>query len=482
MQLNIHLYREAFIHSYRISISREVYINLHRHHTMNPNIFRLYDIRGKYPSQINEKEVFDIALRLGEILPKKGTIVIGRDARLSSPSLSTALEHGLCAADFKVVNVGMITTPMLDFAVKRLKADGGVMVTASHNPKYDNGLGVVDSSGLFVGGNEIFSKISKKNLKIKADIKKLENPEKCHPARKNINSEYARYLSSFIDTSKKLKVVIDCSNGSAGPIVKSIKFPQNIEAVIINSSPDGNFPAHGPDPTQKTAQRAISRAVLKNKADIGVVFDGDCDRALFADGRGNIIRPEYIWRMLAIKENKPSVVFTVLCRYTMDLIKKSSDDFKNFRFVESKVGHLFMKKICRKEKAVIGVESSMHYYFPEDNFSGSAILAMIKVLNAVSLLPYRFFELSQMLPKVFIYPETNIKFNRKNLSQAYLKTKKIFFKKAQKIYFLDGISAYGSDWWFNVRPSNTEDLVRINIESENKNKLEEIKNQILKIF
>ena len=449
---------------------------------MNEKIFRLYDIRGKYPSQINEKEVFDIGLNLREIFPKKGRIVIGRDARLSSPSLCMALEHGLCAAGFKVINVGMITTPMLDFAVKQLKADGGVVVTASHNPKNDNGIGIIDSSGLFIGGNEVFSKISKKNLKVKSDVGKLKNLKENQSIKRNLYQKYAEYLNKFFDVSKKLKIVIDCSDGSAGPIIKLIKFPKNIETIVINSNPNGNFPAHGPDPTKKTAQKTISMAILRNKADLGVIFDGDSDRALFADDKGRAVRPEHVWRILAIKEHKQTVVFTVLCKYIMDLIKNSSEIFRNFRFVEAKVGHLFMKKICRREKTVIGVESSTHYYFSEDNFSGSAILAMIKVLNAVSQLPYRFSELTGMLPNVFIFPEINLKFNRKNLYNSYLRAKRIFSKKSTKIYFLDGISAYGNDWWFNVRPSNTEDLVRINIETKNKNKLQEIEKKLLKIF
>ncbi len=447
---------------------------------MNKEIFKLYDIRGEYPSQINEKEVFEIGFKSTSIFRKGAKIVIGRDARLSSPGLSKALENGLINAGFEVFDVGIITTPMLDFAVNFFKADGGIVVTASHNPKDDNGLGIVDSSGLFIGGRDLFLKMSSEKNNFKTTYIKKENKIK----RENLDLKYAQELSEYFDVSKKIKAVVDCSNGSSAPVIKKIKFPKNVEAIIINGNLDGNFKAHGPDPTQKIAQVAIAKAVIKYKADIGIVFDGDGDRALFADGKGKIIRPENIWRILAqgARDKKQSVVFTVLCRYMMNLIKNSSGFSNEFNFVETRVGHLFMKEVCRKEKAFAGVESSMHYYFPEDNFSGSAILAMIKVINSISKLPYDFYQLSDMLPKVFVSREINFKFDLKKLPVIYSKIKKMFSSRDNKIYFTDGISVLSSDWWFNVRPSNTENLVRLNIEAKEEIKLEEIKKYLTKIL
>ncbi len=447
---------------------------------MNKEIFRLYDIRGEYPSLINEKEVFEIGFKLTSIFKRGAKIVIGRDSRLSSPNLSKALEDGLNSVGFNVVDVGIITTPMLDFAVDFFKAEGGVVVTASHNPKNDNGLGVVDSSGLFIGGEDLFLKMSSLKNNSKTKLKKTKNKT----IRKNIDLKYAEELSRYFDVSKKIKAVVDCSNGSASPVINKIKFPKNIEAIIINDNLDGNFPAHGPDPTQKIAQKYIADAVLKYKADIGIVFDGDGDRALFADGRGKVIRPENIWIILAqgSDNKKQPVVFTVLCRYMMGLIKNSSEISDKFDFIETRVGHLFMKEVCRKEKAFAGVESSMHYYFPEDNFSGSAILAMIKVINSISKLPYDFYQLSDMLPKVFVSREINFKFDLKKLPVIYSKIKKMFSSRDNKIYFTDGISVLSSDWWFNVRPSNTENLVRLNIEAKEEIKLEEIKKYLTKIL
>ena len=447
---------------------------------MNKEIFKLYDIRGEYPSQINEKEVFEIGFKSTSIFRKGAKIVIGRDARLSSPGLSKALENGLINAGFEVFDVGIITTPMLDFAVNFFKADGGIVVTASHNPKDDNGLGIVDSSGLFIGGRDLFLKMSSEKNNFKTTYIKKENKIK----RENLDLKYAQELSEYFDVSKKIKAVVDCSNGSSAPVIKKIKFPKNVESIIINGNLDGNFKAHGPDPTQKIAQVAIAKAVIKYKADIGIVFDGDGDRAIFADGKGKIIRPENIWRILAqgARDKKQSVVFTVLCRYMMNLIKNSSGFSNEFNFVETRVGHLFMKEVCRKEKAFAGVESSMHYYFPEDNFSGSAILAMIKVINSISKLPYDFYQLSDMLPKVFVSREINFKFDLKKLPVIYSKIKKMFSSRDNKIYFTDGISVLSSDWWFNVRPSNTENLVRLNIEAKEEIKLEEIKKYLTKIL
>ncbi len=437
---------------------------------MNSEIFRAYDIRGKYPGQINEREVFDVALRMAAIFPKGKKIVIGRDSRNSSPALYLALHNGLAVAGFKVIGAGLMITPAIDFFVRRFNAAGGIVVTASHNPKNFNGLYIVDKKGASVGGNFIYSKILK--LKPKFKISGKIYPKE----RDDLNQkEYAEFLSGIFSVDKTMRVVIDCSNGSAGPTVKKLKFPKNVRPIFINIRPDGNFPAHGPNPMIAGALKNAADAILKNKADLGVVFDGDGDRAFILDNLGREVFPEHIWKLFHSMYPEEKIVYSVLSGFTMSVFKSKLPELRRAKFIESRVGHLFMKQACFKEKNAIGVETSMHYYLPWDDFAGSGILAMIIATNALSKLPYSLSEFVSLMPETFKIPEYNIKFNKNKLPQLYKKIKKVFLKNSVKTENIDGLSIFGKNWWLNVRPSNTEDLVRINIESTEKEMLGKIK-------
>lgn len=445
---------------------------------MKLSIFRLYDIRGIYPFQINEKEVFDIATNLGAIFGKNKKIVIGYDARKSSLPLRLSVSNGLKLAGFKVVDAGLITYPMIHFLVNRLKAGGGIMVTASHNPKEYNGLKIINSSGTTLGGLEILKKIKNRKPPIFHGDKFLE----INKSGNGFQKRYAQYLSNFFDAQNKIKVIIDGSDGTAGPVLEKLHFPKNIKPIFINITPNGNFSSHGPDPTKRGAIKKAVAMISKHKADLGVVFDGDGDRAVFLDDKGRQVRPEKIWRILAAKYNLFRTIYTVVDGFFMTILKKNTLPSFKTAAKETKVGHLFVRKEAKNWNADVGIESSAHYYFKGDNFSGSGILAMIKVLNALSILPYQLSNIVKMLPKTERIPEINRKFLRKKLPALYLKVKKVFRGKAGKIYFLDGVSVYAKDWWFNLRPSNTEELIRINIEGLERKKVLFLKKELLKLI
>jgi phosphomannomutase len=444
---------------------------------MKPSIFRLYDIRGRYPSQINEKEVFDIAANLGAVFGENKKIIVGYDARKSSLPLHLSVSNGLKLAGFKVVDAGLITYPMIYFLVSRLKAGGGIMVTASHNPKEYNGLKIINSFGTTLGGLEIFKKIKSRKPPIFRGGKFFEISKPDNDFQK----KYAQYLSKFFDAQKKIKVVIDGSDGTAGPVVEKLHFPKNIKPIFINIVPNGNFFSHGPDPIKRGATKKATAMISKHKADLGVIFDGDGDRAVFLDDQGRQVRPEKIWRLLAIKYDFPRTICTVVDGFFMAILKKNAPPSFKVAVKETKVGHLFVRKEAKNWNADVGIESSAHYYFKDDNFSGSGILAMIKVLNVLSILPYQLSDIVKMLPKTERVPEINRRFFRKKLPALYSKVKKVFRSKG-RIYSLDGVSVYAKDWWFNLRPSNTENLVRINIEGLERKKVLFLKKELLKLI
>jgi len=445
---------------------------------MKPSIFRLYDIRGSYPSQINEKKVFDIATNLGAVFGKNKKIIVGYDARKSSLPLHLSVSNGLRLAGFRVVDAGLITYPMIYFLVNRLRAGGGIMVTASHNPKEYNGLKIINSSGTTLGGLDIFKKIKNRKSPIFHRDKFLE----INKPGNSFQKKYSQYLSKFFDSQKKMRIVIDGSDGTAGPVLEKLRFPKNIKPIFINIAPNGNFSSHGPDPTKRGATKKAAAMIFKHKADLGVVFDGDGDRAVFLDDKGRQVRPELVWRLLAAKYDFLRTICTVVDGFFMAILKKNALPSFKIAVKETKVGHLFVRKEAKNWNADVGIESSAHYYFEGDYFSGSGILAMIKVLNALSVLPYQLSDIIKMLPKTERIPEINRKFFRKKLPALYLKVKKVFHGKTSKVYFLDGISVYTKGWWFNLRPSNTENLIRINIEGLERKKVLFLKKELLKLI
>ncbi len=255
-----------------------------------------------------------------------------------------------------------------------------------------------------------------------------------------------------------------------------------MEAIFVNNKADGNFPGHGPDPTVSGATEQVSREIIKNKADFGVVFDGDGDRAVFVDNRGDLIRPEYICRLLMTKENYKKIVYNAPCDFMINILaeemKNEIEKYDTKLFIV-RVGHTFVKKMVEKVGADIGIESSGHYMFKEFFNSDSGLLATIKVANAISYLPYKFSDFLNFMPKTYRIPETNIEMKKSDFKKA-VKNIADKFRKSGKISFLDGISVRGKDFWFNIRQSNTKDLTRINTEGFDNKRALAIKKTILK--
>ena len=336
---------------------------------------------------------------------------------------------------------------------------------------------------------------------------------------------YANFLKRFLNPKRKLKVVFDCSNGTTGMILKRLKI-KDLRFKIINNEPDGNFPAHGPNPWAEDAMNQLKKEVLRRKADLGIIFDADGDRVFFVDNLGHVVEPDVIARLLIWQLQPKKVVFDIRAGW---LVKKIQD--LRFKIYESRVGHFYIKKLMRKTGADLGVEKSGHYYFAlrlvRQSFSigesldkgglsyfDAGILTAIEIINAVSKLPYSLANFSDLLPQYYRSGEINIKIKNSNpKSQKFLlkKIEKYFKSKTtnpdarsglrlkHRSYKLDGLTmefegwpasrslgegglasrSLSEGWWFNLRPSNTEPLIRLNIEAESQKILEEKKEELM---
>ena len=431
------------------------------------SIFKAYDIRGIVPTQIDEK----LARKIGQgfvTLRGARSIVVGRDMRVSSPSLSRALIEGAAEAGADVTEIGMVSTPMLNFAAAYYKTEGGVQVTASHNPgayngfkmcgpgaspvSYENGIGelekwVAEKSGSFVPAAR---KGTVKSLDIKAD--------------------YRAFLMKLVRLgSRKLKLVCDCANGVTGPteflILKSL-YPE-IEGMFLE--PDGNFPNHEPNPLLPENIRDLQERVLAAKADMGIAFDGDGDRVAFVDNLGNAISGDMITALIARAELGVHPGATVL--YDLRSSRAVKEDVEQHGGVAKKcrVGHSFIKQMMRQENAVLAGELSGHFYFKDKFFLDSGILAALKVLEIVSGSEMSMAELVRPLERYFRSGEIN--FEVKDQDAVLARVEKAFADKGE-LTRLDGLSVDFSDWWFNLRKSNTEPLLRINLEASTRELME----------
>lgn len=274
---------------------------------------------------------------------------------------------------------------------------------------------------------------------------------------------YANFLKKFLKPKRPLKVVFDCSNGTAGLVIGKLSNLVNrgLEFILINDEPDGNFPAHGPNPMLSNALNQLKRAVIKHKADLGVIFDGDGDRVFFTDNRGRFVNPDIVAALISQNYKGPIILDLRSGYLSRELI---SADKK--RIIDSRVGHYFIKKLMREKKSPFAAELSGHYYFRDFFGADSGIFAAIQFINAVSGLKTGLVEFIDSLPKYYQSGELN--FRVKDKEGLMKKAENIFKKDAKEISRLDGLKMEFPAWWFNLRPSNTENLLRLNMEARKK--------------
>jgi phosphomannomutase len=444
---------------------------------LDPKAFKAYDVRGIYPSELDEAGAYAVGRAYVEQFePRK--IAVGRDMRVSSASMARAVIRGASDGGSEVVDVGMIGTEMLYFGVGELDADGGVMVTASHNPKDYTGMKIVRRGALPVGGDSGL-------LDIRERAQKIDAPEpEGDPSAEDVDiyPAFVDRVLSFVDVGKikPLRVVIDAGNGMAGAMLPPILERLPVEAVRCFFEPDGTFPNHEPNPLLPENREFVISKVREEKADLGIAFDGDADRCFFVDDTGEFVPGDFVTALLAEsmleKEPGAKIIYDVRASWAVpDVVEKLGGDA-----LVNRVGHAFIKERMRKEGALFGGEVSGHYYFRDFNQSDSGTIPALLMLELVSK---RGAPLSEILrpftERYFLTGELNTPVPDVALKLQELKE---HFADEGEVSHLDGISVTAEDWHMNVRPSNTEPLLRLNLEALTPDLMERKRDEALAVI
>jgi len=439
------------------------------------NIFKAYDIRGLYPGELDEAVAGRIGAAFIHIL-NAGRIVVGRDIRLSSPSLANAFIEGAIKAGGLVADIGTATTPLLYYAIVEGNFDGGAMITASHLPARFNGIKLCREKAIPLSGDHGLPALEN----LVREGPPIEGPVSRGSIRGlSMLDAYIDRLERFVHNPKALRVVVDAGNGTAGLDVPLLfrRFPV-WELTPMYMEPDGRFPHHVANPLLPTTTMDLQAMVLKKQADIGVAFDGDADRCGFIDENGVRVPEDLVTALIAgvLLAKEPGA--TILYDLRSSRIVPETITRLGGKAIRCRVGHAFIKAQMRQENALFAGELSGHYYYRDMGYTDNGILTMIQMLNLLSLEGAPLSQLVKPLRKYYSSGEINMQVKYKDAVFAALEAE---YKDAEKDY-LDGLTVEYSDWWFNLRASNTEPLIRLNLEADNRKTMEEKRNEILKII
>jgi phosphomannomutase len=445
---------------------------------VEPSIFKAYDIRGITPSQLDP----DVARRIGRAFvdylgAKK--VAVGRDARLSSPELSAAFVHGVRSQGCAVVDIGVVGTDMLYYFVARHRLEGGAIITASHNPKEWNGIKMVRQGALALSGDAGIKEIREALLAGRfADDPAPSVPE---AEKVPVSDDYALHCLSFIDPSavRPLKVVMDTGNGM-GAIGAQAIFPRlPVEMVPMYFELDGTFPNHPADPLLEENRLEIMARVPAEGAALGIAWDGDADRCFFIDDTGRFVPGDFVTALLGERfcrrEEGARIVYDVRAsRAVPDRVRAAGGEALMHR-----VGHAFMKKRMRDENAIFGGEVSGHFYFRENWFADNGMIPALLMLELIGRSGRRLSEILEPIrARYFISGEVNSKVADVEAAVGRIEER----YRDGRISRLDGISVDYDDWHFNVRPSNTEPLLRLNLEAYTKDDMERRRDEVLALI
>jgi phosphomannomutase len=444
---------------------------------VNPDIFRAYDIRGIYPDDLNEEAGYAIGRAFVTFL-QVDTVIVGRDMRLSGPQMFNAVTRGIMDQGANVINIGMVSTDQYYYACATLDK-AGIMVTASHNPAQYSGLKMVKKMPQLLSGdggiqdlrriveNDAYAKTSAKGSMSEMDL----------------SGDFVKMVLGLVDAGAlaKLKVIADTGNGMVGPILSRVyaQLP-SIALTGMYLDPDGSLPNHGLDPLQPENRAELERRVVSDNADIGFAFDGDGDRFFTIDDRGHFVPGDFLTALMSLyyleKYPGSTILYDVRASWAVpDLIKATGGTP-----LMERVGHAFIKARMAKENAVFAGEVTGHYYFKDFFFADSGIVPSLIIMEMMSRKKASLSELLAPLEaKYFISGEINTRISGDPGSK--LQELAETFKDAD-IHWLDGVSVTYPDWHFNARASNTEPLLRLNLEALSKDLMEEKRDQMLEII
>lgn len=441
---------------------------------MKITCFKAYDIRGRVPDELNE----DVAYRIGrayvEFLEAK-TVVVGHDIRLTSPSLTDALVNGLTDAGADVIHIGECGTEEVYFATFELGVDGGIVVTASHNPMDYNGMKLVRKDSRPISGDTGLN-----DIQAMAEAGNFKAASKGSVSHKDMRPAYIEHLLTYVDISKlkPLKVVVNAGNGGAGLVLDAIEKHLPFEFIKIHNTPDGSFPNGIPNPLLLENQGVTSDAVKKHGADLGIAWDGDFDRCFFFDENGAFMEGYYLVGLLAqsflMKNPGACVVHDPRLTWnTIDLVEAEGG-----RAIQSKTGHAFIKERMRLEDAVYGGEMSAHHYFKDFAYCDNGTIPWLLITEMMSV---RDVKLSTLIgERINAFPCSG-EINRRveNTAELLEQIENTYAGEALNVERVDGLSMVFANWRFNLRSSSTEPLFRLNVESRGDRALMEQKTQDL---
>jgi phosphomannomutase len=436
--------------------------------------FKAYDIRGKVPSELNTELAYKIGRVYSKLVNAK-IIVIGYDIRKSSIEISESLIDGLTDSGTNVVNIGLCGTEMIYFSTSHFNADGGIMITASHNPPEYNGMKFVKKGSVPVGYDTGLSEVEK--MIVNNDLSEISKT-KGSVTKTDAMSSFIENLSKFYDTNKidPIKVVVNAGNGCAGLALDALEPKLPIKMIKIFNNPDENFPNGVPNPMLEENRKATIDAIKKEKADLGVAWDGDYDRCFFFDEKGNFIEGYYIVGLLAksiLKKNPGEKIVhdPRLVWNTVEIVRQNGGEA-----VVSKSGHAFIKQKMREVNSIYGGEMSAHHYFRDNAYSDSGMIPFLLILQLMSEEKKT---LAQLVDEMITAYPCSGEINS-TIDDPAGKIKEIEKIYADgKIDELDGISIEYPDWRFNLRMSNTEPILRLNVESRGDEKLMKEKIEVL---
>ena len=446
---------------------------------LEPKVFKAYDVRGLFPGELDEGGAYRIGRSYVDIFEPR-RIAVGRDMRLSSPAMAGATIAGASAAGAEVVDIGMVGTEMVYFAVGELGLDGGIAVTASHNPKDYTGMKIVRRGALPVGGDSGLLDVRDRALAL---------PDSSESDRAAASAEevdifpaFVEKVLSFVDVSalRPLRVVIDAANGMAGAMLPPILDRLPIEAVRCFFEPDGSFPSHEPNPLLPENREFIVRKVREEGADLGIAFDGDADRCFFVDDGGEFVPGDFVTALLAEvmleKEPGAKVIYDVRASWAVPHTIERAGGVP----LVNRVGHAFIKHRMREEGAVFAGEVSGHYYFRDFSQADSGTIPALLILEVVSK---RGRPLSELLrpfrERYFLTGELNTPVADVALKLQEIKER---FGQEGRVSHVDGLEVTADDWHLNVRPSNTEPLLRLNLEALDPELMERKRDEVLALI
>ena len=437
------------------------------------NIFKAYDIRGIYPSQLNEEIARRIGYAWGKLLKDKGKVVVGYDIRKHSLSIKDSFINGLCSSGQDVILIGLCSTPMMNFATSFLNAIGGTMITASHNSKEWNGFKFCGQASSPIGYDSGINQIEQ-FVTSSQSIEKAQNLGS--QEEYDISKDYAQAVCKKIPLfTKKPRLVIDYANAMGIAEVAGIL--DYFEVYPLYDNYDGDFPSHEANPLKTSTLKDLQNEVIKQNADFGISLDGDADRCGFVDEQGQVIPMDIITALLAeeiLQTRKGTVVYDIRSSKVVPEIIKANGGTP----IKSAVGHSKMKDALKNNKAIFGGELSGHYYFPEFANCESQAFAVLLIGQIIAKRQKRLSQIIKPLIKYAKSEEINFQVPCTKTVIEKIRNHYLNYKKE----FIDGTTILADNWWFNIRSSNTEPLLRINIEANSQKTLEKITSHLTKLI